>query len=324
MKRVNIRRVLLSALALLAAWPAAAQTASSYPSKPVRMVVGFAPGGAADVLTRIIATALGKQLGQQVIVENRPGADGILSVQAVTSAPPDGYTLLMGTNTALVAVPSLRPNPPYDPFKALTPISSAGQFSMFLVVPSTLPVKNVKELLDLVAANPNKYNSASSNSASELAMLQLLAGRTVTNARYKGDVPALTDMGSDQIHMMFTTGTSAPTFVKNGRVKALMTLQPARSPLMPEVPTAAEAGIGGKLTINPWAGFFGPAGMPPEITQRLSVELQKVLQSAEVREQLAQQGFAGQGMSPEQFGAFFRQQYDGFTAIVRENNIKFE
>jgi tripartite-type tricarboxylate transporter receptor subunit TctC len=321
-KRQRVR--LLAALALGAAFvlPAAAQ--QGYPNKPLRMVVGFAPGGAADVLTRIIATQLGKQLGQQVIVDNKPGADGILSVQAVTSSPADGYTLLMGTNTALVAVPSLRPNPPYDPFKALVPISSAGQFSMFLVVPANFPAKTAKEFLDVVAANPDKYNSGSSNSASELAMLQLLAGRKVVNARYKGDVPALTDMGSEQIHMMFTTGTSAPTFVKNGKVKALLTLQPTRSPLLPEVPTAAEAGIGGSLTINPWAGFFAPAGTPADIVARLSSELQKALQNAEVKEQLAQQGFAGQGMAPAAFAAFFRQQSDGFTKIVKDNNIKFE
>jgi tripartite-type tricarboxylate transporter receptor subunit TctC len=325
MMKSTMRRGLLAAAAALAtcvALPALAQ--SAYPSKPIRLVVGFAPGGAADVLTRIIATQLGKQLGQQVVVDNRPGAEGILSVQAVTSAPADGYTLLMGTNTALVAVPSLRPNPPYDPFKALVPISSAGQFSMFLVVPAAFPAKTAKELLELTAANPDKYNSGSSNSASELAMLQLLAGRKVTNARYKGDVPALTDMGSEQIHMMFTTGTSAPTFVKSGKVRALMTLQPTRSPLMPDVPTAAEAGIGSKLTINPWAGFFGPAGMPAEIVQRLSTEFQKALQTPEVREQLAQQGFAGQGMAPEAFKAYFKEQYDGFTKIVKDNNIKFE
>jgi tripartite-type tricarboxylate transporter receptor subunit TctC len=321
----TMRRGLLAAAAacmLSATGPAFAQ--AGYPNKPVRLVVGFAPGGAADVFTRIIATQLGKQMGQQVIVENRPGADGILSVQAVTGSPADGYTILMGTNTALVAVPSLRPNPPYDPFKALVPISSAGQFSMFLVVPTNFPAKSVKELLDLTAANPDKYNSGSSNSASELAMLQLLAGRKVTNARYKGDVPALTDMGSEQIHMMFTTGTSAPTFVKSGKVRALVTLQPTRSPLMPDVPTAAEAGIAGNLTITPWAGFFAPAGTPSDIVQRLSTEMQKALQTPEVREQLAQQGFAGQGMSPEDFKAYFRLQYDSFTKIVKDNNIKFE
>ncbi|MEY2801135.1 MAG: hypothetical protein RL513_719, partial [Pseudomonadota bacterium] len=130
--------------------------AQTFPHKPMRVIVGFTPGGAADVMTRIIAKGLSAELGQQVIVENKPGADGIISAQEVMRAPPDGYTILMGTNTAMVAVPSLRPNPPYDPFKAFTPISSAGEFSMFLAVAPNLPVKNLAEFLDLVAANPGK------------------------------------------------------------------------------------------------------------------------------------------------------------------------
>jgi tripartite-type tricarboxylate transporter receptor subunit TctC len=314
---------LLAATLTSAVFAAPAWAQGAYPNKPVKIVVGFAPGGAADVLTRIIATGLGKQLNQQVIVENKPGADGILSAQAVQSAPPDGYTLLMGTNTAMVAVPALRPNPPYDPFKAFTPISSAGEFSMFLVVPTTLPGKNVAEFLEHVAANPDKLNSASSNSASELAMLQLLAGRKVVNARYKGDVPAMTDLVGGQIHMIFTTGTTAPTFVKDGRAKALLTLLPQRSPLLPDVPTASELGLG-RLTITPWAGFFGPAGLPPEITAKLSTELRAALARPDVRDQLVQQGFSSYGMAPAEFATFFKKQYDGFVATVKENNIKFD
>jgi tripartite-type tricarboxylate transporter receptor subunit TctC len=297
--------------------------AQAFPSKPLRIIVGFAPGGAADALTRIMAQGLAREFGQQVVVENRPGAEGIIASQAVLGAPPDGYTLMLGTNTAMVAVPSQRPNPPYDPFKAFTPISSAGQFSVFLVVPAAFPAKNVAELLDVVAAQPGKFNSASSNSAAELAMLQLLAGRRVVNVRYKGDVPALTDLVAGQIHMIFTTGTTAPGFVKEGRVRALVGLQPQRSTLLPDVPTAAELGLG-KLTITPWAGFFGPAGMAPEVTQKLSAGLQAVLARPDVREQLQQQGFEGYGMSPQRFAEFFRAQYDGFVATVRENNIKFD
>lgn len=323
MKKFRLWISVLASVAALCASAAQAQQAAAFPSKPVRMVVGFAPGGAADVMARIIAQALGKQLGQQVIVENKPGAEGILSAQEVQRAAPDGHTILMGTNTAMVAVPSLRPNPPYDPFRAFTPISSAGQFSMFLVVNKNLPAKNVKELLDHLSANPGKYNSASSNSAAELAMLQLLDGRKVVNARYKGDVAALTDLVGDNIHVIWTTGTSAPAFVKDGRARALVTLQPQRSPLLPEVPTATEAGLGA-LTIKPWAGFFGPAGMPVEVVNRLSAELRAALEKPEVREQLVQQGFEAYGMTPQQFGAFFRQQYDGFNQIVRENNVKFD
>lgn len=300
-----------------------ASAQQAFPSKPLRLVVGFAPGGAADTIARVIAEGLGKQLGQQVNVENKPGAEGILSAQEVQRAAPDGYTLLLGTNTAMVKVPALNPNPPYDPFKAFTPISTAGQFSIFLVVNKNLPVSNIRQFLDHVAANPGKYNSGSSNSAAELAMIQLLGDRKVVNARYKGDVPALTDLVGNSIHMIWTTGTTAPAFVKDGRAKALLTLQPQRSPLLPDVPTAAEAGLG-MLTIKPWAGIFGPAGMPADLVSRLSTELQNVLQRPEVKEQLAAQGFDGYGMSSPQFGAFFKEQYDGFVKLVRENNIKID
>ncbi|MDN6885892.1 tripartite tricarboxylate transporter substrate binding protein [Variovorax sp. CAN2819] len=301
----------------------AAWSADAFPNKPLKLIVGFAAGGGADVLTRIIAEGLAKQLGQQVIVENRPGADGVLAAQATSSARPDGYTLLMGTNTAMVAAPTLRPTPPYDPFKAFMPISSAGQFSMFLVVPASLPVKSVNELLALVASKPGALNSASSNSASELAMLQLLGDRKVVNARYKGDMQAMTDLLGGQIQMMFTTGTLAPGFVKEGRIRALVTLLPQRSGLLPDVPTGGELGLG-KLTITPWAGFFGPPGLPREITDRLSQELQNTLKRPEVHAQLVQQGFEGYGMSPAKFAEFFRTQYDAFGATVREHNVKFE
>jgi tripartite-type tricarboxylate transporter receptor subunit TctC len=308
------------ALAGLAA-PALAQ----FPTKPIRMIVGFPPGGAADAMTRVIGQGLAKELGQPVIIDNRPGADSTIATAAVARAAPDGYTLLMGTNTALVALPTQRSNLPYDPFKDFTPISSAGQFSKFLVVTNGLPVKSVKELLDYAKARPDQLNSAYSNSAAQLAMVQLLAtvGAKVQAVPYKGDAPALLDTIAGQIHLIFTTGASAPPLVKDGKVRALMTLQPERSALLPDVPTAGELGFR-QLTIVPWAGFFGPAGLPPEITARLSDALQKVLKNPEAREQMIQLGFEGYGMSPEQFAAFFRQMHETWVRTVRENNIRFE
>jgi tripartite-type tricarboxylate transporter receptor subunit TctC len=322
---INRRRALqlLAATAAAASLPAA--RAQAFPGKPLRVVVGFTAGGAADVMTRVIAKGLSAELGQQVIVDNKPGADGIISAQEVMRAPADGYTFLMGTNTAMVAVPTLRPNPPYDPFKAFTPISAAGEFSMFLAVAPSLPVKSVAEFLDLVAANPGKFNSASSNSAAELAMLQLLSTRNakVVNARYKGDAPALTDLANGQIHMIFSTGTLLPALVKEGKARALMTLLPKRSPLLPDVPTASELGIG-KLSITPWAGFFGPAGLPADVTEKLSAGLRAALARPDVRDQLVGQGFSSYGMTPAEFSAFFRRQYEAFGATVRENNVKFD
>jgi tripartite-type tricarboxylate transporter receptor subunit TctC len=307
----------------LAAHPLARAQTGEFPSKPLRLVVGFPPGGAADVITRVIAEGLAKQLGQQVLVDNKAGAEGIIAANEVLRAPPDGYVFLMGTNTSMVAVPALRPSPPYDPFKAFTPLSTAGEFSYFLLVPTAFPARNVRELLDLVAANPGKYNSASSNSAAELAMLRLLDNRKVLNVRYKGDPPALIDLAGGNIHMIFTTGTNAPAFIKDGRARALLTLQPERSPLLPDVPTARELGLG-NLTIRPWAGFFGPAGLPPAIANRLSSALQKALESPEVMTKLGQQGFLGYGMPPDKFTAYFRTQYDSFVQVVREYNVKFD
>lgn len=324
-KKFDRRQALQALAAGAAALALPAARAQAFPSKPLRLVVGFTAGGAADVMTRIIAKGLGAELGQQVVVDNKPGADGIIASQEVIKAPADGYTFMMGTNTAMVAVPALRPNPPYDPFKAFTPLSSAGEFSMFLIASPSLPTRNLAEFLDHVAANPGKYNSGSSNSASELAMLQLLSTKNakVVNARYKGDTQAIADLVGGSIQMMFSTGTLAPTFVKDGKVKALVTLLPQRSPLLPDVPTASELGIG-KLTITPWAGFFGPPNLPPEITEKLSAGLRAALARPDVRDQLVAQGFSSYGMTPAEFGAFHRKQYDGFLATVRENNVKFD
>ncbi len=320
------RRCLVPLLAFATALLAAPLVgAQAYPAKPVRMIVPFAPGGAADVLARVVGKGLEAQLKQVVVVENKPGAEGILAAQELIKSAPDGYTLMMGTNTATVAVPALRNPPPYDPFKAFTPLSSAGEFSMFLAVNPALPSGNLKEFLDHVAANPDKFNSGSSNSAAELAMLQLLGTRNakVVNARYKGDVQAMQDLVGGQIHMMFSTGTLTPSFAKDGKIKPLLTLLPKRSPLLPDVPTAAELGIG-KLTITPWAGFFGPAGMPVEVVEKLSLELRNALARPDVRDQLVGQGFASYGMTPAEFTVFFKRQYDGFVTTVRENNVKFE
>lgn len=298
---------------------------AQFPDRPIRMVVGFPPGGAADAITRTISQALAKELGQQVVVDNRPGADATIATAAVARAVPDGYTLLMGTNTALVAIPASRANLAYDPFKSFTPISSAGQFSKFLVVSNKLPVRTARELLDYAKAHPGQLNSAYSNSAAQLAMVQFLAiGQAkAVSVPYKGDAPALIDLMGGQIDLIFTTGSSAPPLVKAGKARALMTLQPERSALLPDVPTAAELGFK-QLTIVPWAGFFGPAGMSPDVVNRLSDALRKVLSSPETRQELIKIGFEGYGMTPVEFGNFFRKLHETWGRTIRENNIVFE
>ncbi len=306
-----------SSLAAVAQAPAASST------RPLRIVVGFPAGSGPDAVIRIIAEGLGKHLGQSVMIDNRPGADGIIAASEVMRSPPDGQTMFLGTNTTMVAVPSTRPNPPFNPFKDFTPLSSAGEFSYFLLVSPSLPVKTAQDFLDLLAAHPGKYNSASSNSAAELAMLRLLDQRKVVNVRYKGDAPAMTDLVGGSVHMIFTTGTLAPGFVKDGRARALLTLQAERSPLLPEVPTAKELGFN-DLTIRPWAGFFGPAGMPSSTAARLSQAIQETLSSEAIKAKLAPHGFSGYGMTASQFTAFFKTQYDDFNHVVQKYNVKFD
>jgi tripartite-type tricarboxylate transporter receptor subunit TctC len=317
-----VRLLTTTAILGLVAFSAEAQ----YPVKPIRIVVGFTPGGAADVVTRVVAQGLSKQLGQQVVVENKPGADSAIAAEAVATSTPDGYTLFLGTNSAMVAVPTIRPNTiRYDPFRDFTPISSIGRFTMFLVVNPKVPANTAAELMEQIRAHPGKLSYGTSNSAAELAMAQLLSGRmdAMVHVRYKGDTAALTDLMNDQIQVMFATGTSAPAFVKDGKLRALATLREEKSPLLPDVPTAAEAGLQ-RLTIVPWAALFGPARMPAEITARLSEEVKSVLRRQDVREQLEQQGFEAAGSTPEELAAFFKTQAETWKKTVHEHGIKFE
>lgn len=302
----------------------AAPAAGQFPSKPLRLIVGFPPGGAADVTIRIIAQGLSAQLGQPVVVENRPGAESVIAAEAVMKSAPDGYTLLMGTNTAMVAVPS-RANPPYDPFRDFTPISSLGRFTMFLVVSPKLPAKSVAEFLEHVRANPGKLNYASSNSAALLAAVQLLAPSRLEMAHvpYKGDAAALNDLMTDRIHMMFGTGTGVPPLVKDGRIRALATLLQARSPLLPDVPTAAEVGIQG-ISIVPWAAIFGPAKMPADLSAQLGKAIVGVLARADTREHFDRQGFEPAGSNSQELAAFHRTQWDAWNRTVREQGLKFD
>jgi tripartite-type tricarboxylate transporter receptor subunit TctC len=313
-------KLFLGLVFLLGAFCANAQS-----GKTVRIIVGFPPGGAADVTIRIIAQGLASQLAQPVVVENRPGAESVIAADAVRTSAPDGTTLFMGTNTAMVAVPSGRASPPYDPFKDFTPVSRLGSFTMFLVVSPQTPARNVEELLAHIRANPGKLNYASSNSAARLAGVQLLApGRLdMVHVPYKGDAAALNDLMTDRIQMMFGTGTGVPPLVREGRVRALATLLESRSPLLPEVPTAAEARIQG-LSIDPWSALFGPAGMTSELTSRLSQEVNAVLGKAETREQFDRQGFSPKGSTPAELAAFHKLQWDAWTRTVREQGIKFE
>jgi tripartite-type tricarboxylate transporter receptor subunit TctC len=309
--------------AVLLALPCAL-CAQTFPSKPLHIVVGFPPGGAADATIRIIAQGMSGGLGQSVIVDNRPGADNLIAAEFVMKSPPDGYTTFLGSNTAMVALPAGRPNnPPFNPFTDFTPISNLGAFTMFLVISPKIPVSTVAQFIEYAKANPGKINYASSNSAARLAAVQLVGKVEATHVPYKGDAAALTDLMTDRIQMMFSTGTGVPPLVKDGRVRALATLLQERSPLLPDVPSQPEAGLQ-RLSIIPWAALFGPAKMPNDVTARLSREVVAVLKRPDVRAQLDAQGFFATSSTPQELAAFHKSQWDGWTRTIAEYNIKFE
>src|SRR6266705_3315949 len=310
----------VAALGLIAI-PAAAQ----YPSKAIRIVVPFPPGGAADAQARIVAQPLSETLGQPVVVENRPGAEAAIGGEVVAKSAPDGYTLLFAGPTTMLGVPILRKNPPYDVIADFAPITSVGKFAFFLVVHPSVPAKTLSELIDYARANPGRLNYASSTLIDILAFAQLksLANVDMVRVPYKGGAPATPDLLSARVHLMFTTGSSVVPLVKEGKLRALATLLPERSSLLPNVPTIAEAGMP-RITFVTWAGMFEPAKTPKEIVERLSREVNVILQRPEIRGQFEKQGLEPGGSTPGELAAFLKQQLIDWRDAARAAGLSPE
>ena len=304
---------------------ASVSASAQYPDKPIRLIVPFPPGGAAEVGARIFSTPLGQALGQPVVIDTRPGADGAIAADAVMKAAPDGYTIFYATNTAFNWVPVTRKNPPYNPLTDFTPVSFVGYFGFFLFSHPSVPAKSVSELITYVRANPGKINYGSGNSTAQLfgAQLAQLEKLEMVHVPYKGDGPLIVDLLGGRVQMAFATpGTAAPQ-VKEGKLRALAAMFPNRSPLMPEVPTAAEAGLG-KMSLTPWGGVFGPKGMPKEAVDRLARELAVVLKREDVRASFGKLAFEAKSSTPEELTAILKQQLDVWGATAREVGIKPE
>ncbi len=299
----------LAALAL--ATLGCAALAQPYPNKPLRLVVPFPPGGAADLSARIVAQALSQSLGQTIVIDNRAGADGAIAGDLVIRSAPDGYTLLFGTSTGMNAAPVLRKQPPYDPLVDFTPVSLVGKFGFFLFVHESVPARSVTELLTHVRANPGKLNYGTGNGTSILttAQLALTQKLDMVHIPYKGDAPATLDLIAGRVHLMIATPGSALPQVKEGKLRVLTTLLPGRSPLLPDVPTIHEVGLG-QLTVTPWGGIFGPPKLPREIVERLARELKVVLARSDVREGLDRLAFEARSSSPEELTVLLRDQLD--------------
>ena len=312
-------------VACIAAAIAAFSVHAQYPDKPIRLVVPFPPGGAAELGARIYTAPLGQALGQPIIIETKPGADGAIAADFVMKAPPDGYTLFYATNTAFNWVLATRKQPPYDPVRDFTPVSLVGYFGFFLFTHPSVPAKNVAELISYARANPGKLNYGSGNSTSQLfgAQLKKLENLDIVHVPYKGDSPLTIDLVGGRVQMAFATPGSAAPQVKEGKLRALAAMFPNRSSLLPDVPTAREAGLG-KMSLTPWGGVFGPKGLPKEVVDRVARELAVVLKRPEVHEAFGKLAFEPKSSTPEELSGILKQQIEAWTSAAREAGIQPE
>ena len=287
------------------AGPAAAQ---AWPTKPIRIVLQFPPGGSTDSVARILAQSMSTTLGQPVLVDNRPGADGAIAGDFVARAEPDGHTFFLASNTPMMQVPLLKKNPPYDPVKSFTPVSLVGRYVYVMVSTPALAASNVAELLAYARANPGKLGYGSYSGVTQLMHTQLkLVKADTTLVPYKGEAPTVTDILGNHVQFTFATPASTLGHIKEGKLRALAVLLPARSSMLPNVPTGAEAGLP-PFTAGTWAALFGPAKLPAEITQRMNRELNAAMQRPDVRDKIAALGFELGGSTPDEMATFLQDQ----------------
>ncbi len=321
------RRQWLQMSAALAAGSALtpARAQSGWPAKPLRIVVPFAAGGAADAAARVVAQHLTNSLGKTVVVDNRGGADGAIAGQEVARSAPDGYTIFLATASPLSYVPSARRNPPYDPVADFTPITRFCTFTFFLIVHPSLPVTTLPELITYARANPGKLSYATGNTTSIVATAQLMqsAGIDMVHVPYKGEAQALLDFATGRVQVMFATPAVTNPLEKDGKLRALCTLLPTRSALMPNVPTITEAGQP-LVNISPWGAFVGPAKMPADIVERLAGELQVIMKRPEFIEQMDKYGLPLVPSTPQQAGAFIKEQQVAWNKTMREAKIALD
>ena len=321
----RIARFALAALACAcAAVPAAAQ---QYPVRPIRMVIGFPPGGGTDIVGRIVAQRLSEALGQQVLPDNRGGASGQIATEIVAKAPADGYTVLMAHISALSILPSLVPRLPYDPVKDFAPVSLAAISPNLLVVHPSLPVKSARDLIALAKARPGQlqFSSVGSGSIQHIAgeMFKLQAKVHMLHVPYKGAGQSIIDLVAGQVHMDFGTIPPALPHVKSGRLRAVAVTSEKRFSLLPEIPTIAEGGLPG-FDMSTWWGLVAPGGVPKEVVARLHGETAKLLRDKDVKDRLANVGADPVGNSPDEFGAFIRAERTKYAKVVKDAQIKLD
>jgi tripartite-type tricarboxylate transporter receptor subunit TctC len=322
--RMLVTTVASTLLLAMTATPCLAQ--GTYPAKPVRVISPSSAGGGSDIIARIVAPKLTERLGQQVIVENRPGAGTVIGSDYVAKAAPDGYTLLLGIAT-LATNPALLKKMPYDAVRDLAPITQVAQSPNVLVVHPSIPVKTVKELIAFVRARPGQLTFASAGIGTNPHMtFELFRSMTKLDAvhvPYKGSAPAIIDLVGGHVAMMSATALTGIPQIRAGRLRGLGVTSAKRSAAAPELPTLAEAGVPG-YEATQWYGLLAPAGTPPQVVKRLHADMVQILNSADVRSRLANDGAEAVGDTPEQFGQFIRAELAKWAKVARDAGIKPE
>lgn len=323
-------RLLSKVLAFLALAPLAlAQPAfgQAYPSKPVKLIVPFPPGGPTDIVGRMVAQKLSDGLGQSVIVENRPGAGGTVGSAAAAKSEPDGYTLLYGSTSTLAIAPSLYRNAPYEPLKAFAPVSLVSRGPILVAVNAEVPARTLKEFIDLAKKSPGKYSygSAGSGTPPHLAgeLFKSLAGVNLLHVPYKGGAPAINDLVGGQVQAIFEGQVALMPHIKSGKVRALAISSEKRNPALPDVPTAAEAGLP-QYDAHFWSGLVAPAGTPPDVIKRLNAVLVKALAAPDMREALGRQGLESFGNTPEEFRKYIASEIERWSAVIKASGAKVD
>lgn len=313
-------RILFFLLAALWLGSATAQ----YPNKPLRLIVPFAPGGSTDIFARLIAERAKAPLGQPVVVDNRAGAAGNIGAEAVVRSTPDGYTLLMATTGVMAINNALYKNMTYDAAKDLEPVVYVASITNVLIVPPDLPAKNVAELIAMARKEPGKLTFASSGAGASTHMsaelFKSMTGTDILHVPYKGSGPALPDLMSGRVSMMFENAPGAVPHIKAGKVRALAQTGLKRSPAMPDVPTLAESGVPGYESLS-WSGIAVPAGTPRAVIERLNKDLNAVLAMPEMRQKLGEQGAESIGGPPDAFAAHIRAEREKWSRLIKTNNI---
>ena len=304
---------------------AQAQT-QTWPAKPIRMILAFPPGGPTDIVSRVLAQKLGEQLGQQVLVDNKPGAGGNIGAELASKAPNDGYTIFYNTS-AIVINPALYGRASYDTLKDFVPVVLTAAIPMVLVLNPAVPAKNMKEFVDLVKSKPGQFNYSSSGSGTithlASAMLSAQMALSTQHVPYKGSAPGLVDLAAGQTQFMTDTINTALPYIKDGRLRAIAVTSARRSQVLPDLPTFNESGLPG-FDAAAWQGVVVPAGTPAEIVTRLNAEINKAMQDAGVRARLAGQGADVLGSTPAEYAAYIRAEMPRWARAIKESGAKAE